>query len=54
LADREFIGEDWQNFLNTNGIHYHIRIRDNFKIFNPRKQKEMYGEYAQTDPLIPR
>ena len=43
LADREFIGEDWQNFLNTNGIQYHIRIRDNFKIFNPRKQKEMYA-----------
>jgi hypothetical protein len=43
LADREFIGEDWLNFLNTNGIRYHIRIRNNFKIFNPRKQKEMYA-----------
>lgn len=43
LADREFIGEDWLNFLNTNGIRYYIRIRNNFKIFNPRKQKEIYA-----------
>jgi hypothetical protein len=43
LADREFIGEDWLNFLNTNDIRYYIRIRNNFKIFNPRKQKEIYA-----------
>lgn len=41
LADREFIGKDWLKFLNINGIRYHIRIRNNFKVFLPRKQKEI-------------
>jgi hypothetical protein len=41
LADREFIGQDWHNFLNTNDIRYHIRIRNNFKVYSPRKQKEI-------------
>jgi len=41
LADREFIGEDWLGFLNDNNIRYHIRIRNNFKIFLPRKQVEV-------------
>lgn len=41
LADREFIGEDWLGFLNDNHIRYHIRIRNNFKIFLPRKQREV-------------
>ena len=40
LADREFIGEHWLGFLNHNNIPYHIRIRNNFKVFLPRKQKE--------------
>ncbi len=41
LADREFIGKDWLGFLNENNIRYHIRIRNNFKIFLPRKQLEI-------------
>ena len=41
LADREFVGKDWLAFLNQNNIHYHIRIRNNFKIYCPRKQKEI-------------
>lgn len=41
LADREFIGQDWLNFLNSNKIKYHIRIRNNFKVFLPKKQKEI-------------
>ena len=36
LADREFIGEDWLAYLNSHGIRYHIRIRDNFWIDIPR------------------
>lgn len=45
LADREFIGEDWLNYLNNNGIRYYIRIRNNFKIYCPKKQKEFYAWY---------
>lgn len=41
LADREFIGQDWLSFLNSNDIRYHIRIRNNFKLFLPKKQKEI-------------
>jgi len=33
LADREFIGHKWLDFLNTNRIKYHVRIRNNFKVF---------------------
>lgn len=33
LADREFIGKDWLDFLNKNKIRYYIRSRNNFKIF---------------------
>lgn len=36
LADREFIGEHWLGYLNFKGIHYHIRIRDNFWVVIPR------------------
>ncbi len=39
LADREFVGYEWMGFLNHNKIRYYIRIRDNFKIYCPRKQK---------------
>ncbi len=38
LADREFVGKEWIAFLNDNGIAYHIRIRENFMVFDPKKQ----------------
>jgi len=41
MADREFIGDDWIKFLNDNKIRYYIRIRNNFKIFLPQKNKEI-------------
>lgn len=41
LADREFVGDDWINYLNNNGIRYYIRIRNNFKVFLPHKNKEI-------------
>jgi len=39
VADREFVGDKWIAYLNHNNIGYHIRIRNNFKIFLPRKNK---------------
>ena len=36
VADREFIGEHWLGYLNRERIEYHIRIRDNFWVENPR------------------
>ena len=41
VADREFVGERWLDFLNTNHIRYYIRIRNNFKVFLPHKNKEI-------------
>ena len=41
LADREFIGEQWLDFLNTNSIRYYIRIRNNFKIYSHKQQKQI-------------
>jgi len=41
MADREFVGDDWIKFLNDNKIRYYIRIRNNFKIFVPHKNKEI-------------
>jgi hypothetical protein len=41
LADREFIGKKWLEFLNENKIRYYIRIRNNFKFFSYQKKKEM-------------
>lgn len=41
MADREFVGEKWINFLNHNKIRYDIRIRNNFKVFLFQKQAEI-------------
>ena len=41
LADREFIGEKWLEFLNSNKIRYYIRIRNNFKVYIHQKQNEI-------------
>ena len=35
------MGEEWIKFLNDSKIRYYIRIRNNFKIFLPRKGKEI-------------
>lgn len=41
LADREFVGSKWLEFLNTENIRYYIRIRNNFKIYSYQKQEEI-------------
>lgn len=40
LADREFIGHDWLDFLNKKQIRYYIRLRNNFKVFCFDKNEE--------------
>lgn len=32
MADREFVGNEWLGYLNACGIHYHLRIRENFYV----------------------
>lgn len=41
LADREFVGGIWLEFLNREKIRYYIRIRNNFKIYSYQKQEEI-------------
>lgn len=41
VADREFVGEQWIAYLNYENIRYHIRIRNNFKVFLPSKNKQV-------------
>jgi hypothetical protein len=41
LADREFIGDKWLEYLNLNTIKYHIRIRNNFNVYSYQKQSEI-------------
>ena len=41
VADREFVGEKWLKYLDSNSIKYHIRIRKNFEIFIPHKNKKV-------------
>lgn len=36
VADREFVGHDWLDYLTLNKIPYHIRIRENFHVLIPR------------------
>ncbi|MCC9043994.1 IS4 family transposase [Myroides sp. M-43] len=43
LADREFIGERWIEYLNNERIRYYIRIRNNFKVYLPHKQEDKYA-----------
>ncbi len=47
MADREFVGSEWLAFLNSRGIHYHIRIRENFRVI--RHGKESKAHWLFTD-----
>lgn len=49
VADREFVGQEWLDFLNVNGIRYHIRIRNNFKVFLPHTNKEVKASWLFND-----
>lgn len=41
MADREFVGEKWIRFLNQEHLRYYIRIRNNFKVYLPRKDENI-------------
>jgi hypothetical protein len=45
VADREFVGEDWMKFLNDEQIKYHIRIRENFFVNDPRTGKKIKASW---------
>ena len=41
VADREFVGQKWIKYLNDNNLKYYIRVRNNFKVYIPKKNKEV-------------
>lgn len=45
LADREFVGEHWLAYLNRENIPYCLRIRNNFGVFDPRKNKRIKASW---------
>ena len=45
LADREFVGDKWIEYLNQNKIRYYIRIRNNFKVFLLHKNEEVKASW---------
>lgn len=45
VADREFVGHQWIAYLNREKIRYHIRIRNNFKVALPHKNKEIKASW---------
>ncbi len=48
VVDREFVGEQWLEFLNRENIKYYIRIRNNFKVFLPHKDKIIKASHLFT------
>lgn len=52
VADREFVGENWLKWLNDNHLEYHIRIRDNFFVLNPRTGKQIKASWLFNNVLI--
>jgi hypothetical protein len=49
VADREFVGEHWIDYLNFNQIEYHIRIRDNFWVMNPKSGRQFKATWLFSD-----
>lgn len=41
IADREFVGNKWMEYLNREKLRYYLRIRNNFKTFLPRKNQHI-------------
>lgn len=45
VADREFIGERWLDYLNLNQIKYHIRIRENFHVYKSKNGQKLKAQW---------
>ena len=41
VADREFVGKEWIEYLNNKHIRYYLRIRQNFWLRNPKSSEDV-------------
>jgi len=44
LGDREFIGEDWLKWLQSENINFFLRLKKNFLVFNSRHSEKVHVE----------
>ena len=44
-SDWEFVGNEWFKWLNDSAIQYHIRIRDNFWVEDPRTGRKIRAQH---------
>ena len=49
VTDREFFGEHWIDYPTFNQIEYHIRIRDNFWVMNPKTGRHFKATWLFSD-----
>jgi Transposase DDE domain len=56
LADREFVGREWLRYLKKQGINFHLRVRENFRVTNGRGQSvpvwKLFRATRVNQPLI--
>ena len=41
VADREFVGKQWVEYLNNRRIRYYLRIKQNFWLRNPKSSEDI-------------
>ena len=41
VADREFVGKEWVEYLNNKRIRYYLRIKQNFLLRNPKSSEDV-------------
>lgn len=46
MVDRKFVESEWSAFLNSRGIHNHIRIRENFHVIRHGKEYKAYWSFT--------
>lgn len=56
VADREFVGKDWLCWLREQGIHFNLRVRENFQVTNGRGQPvsvfKLFRSTRVNQPLV--
>ncbi len=56
VADREFVGNQWLCWLREQGIHFNLRVKENFQVTNARGQQvPVYKLFRSTrvdQPLV--
>jgi hypothetical protein len=52
LGDREFIGEDWLKWLQSENINFFLRLKKNFLVFNSRNSEKVHVEDLFRDLVV--